>query len=327
MAQYTVRRLLLFIPVMLGVLLVVFLTLRLVPGDPAVVYLGLEGSAEEIAAARTRLGLDQPLPVQFARYVGNVLQGEFGRSIFQGSRVTEVLGQALIPTLELAALSILITVLVALPLGIVASTRSNSPLDLLVTVGALLGVSMPLFWFAILAIQLFSLQLGWLPSFGRGEGLFPSLVGLFGGGSLAQLGESLRYAFLPALTLALGPIAIVTRLTRGSMLEVLALDYIRTARSKGLSERVVVYRHALRNAFLPILTILGLQFGTLLGGAVITESIYAWPGLGRLVVGAINQRDYPVVQGTVIVVALLVSVVNLLIDLSYAFINPRIRYG
>jgi peptide/nickel transport system permease protein len=323
MLQYTIRRLLLFIPVMLGVLLVVFLTLRLVPGDPAVVYLGLEGSAEEIAEARTRLGLDQPLPLQFARYVGNVLQGEFGRSIFQGSRVTEVLGQALVPTLELAALSILITVVVALPLGIVAASRPNSWLDLLVTLGALLGVSMPLFWFAILAIQLFSLQLGWLPSFGRGEGLFPSLLS----GSLAQVGESLRYAFLPALTLALGPIAIVTRLTRGSMMEVLALDYIRTARSKGLAERTVVYRHALRNAFLPILTILGLQFGTLLGGAVITESIYAWPGLGRLVVGAINQRDYPVVQGTVIVVALLVSVVNLLIDLSYAFVNPRIRYG
>ncbi|MDX2004965.1 MAG: ABC transporter permease [Meiothermus sp.] len=323
MLQYTVRRLLLFFPVMLGVLLVVFLTLRLVPGDPAVVYLGLEGSAEEIAEARVRLGLDQPVPVQFARYVSNVLQGEFGRSIFQGSRVTEVLGQALTPTLELAALALVITVVVALPLGILAAARANTPLDLIVTVGALLGVSMPLFWFAILAIQLFSLQLGWLPSFGRGEGLFPSLAS----GSIVQLGESLRYAFLPALTLALGPIAIVTRLTRGSMLEVLALDYVRTARSKGLSERAVIYRHALRNAFLPILTVLGLQFGTLLGGAVITESIYAWPGLGRLVVGAINQRDYPVVQGTVIVVALLVSLVNLLIDLSYAFVNPRIRYG
>lgn len=323
MLQYTVRRLLLFFPVMLGVLLVVFLTLRLVPGDPAVVYLGLEGSAEEIAEARVRLGLDQPMPVQFAHYVGNVLQGEFGRSIFQGSRVTEVLGQALIPTLELAALALVITVVVALPLGILAAARANTPLDLIVTVGALLGVSMPLFWFAILAIQLFSLQLGWLPSFGRGEGLFPSLMS----GSVVQLAESLRYAFLPALTLALGPIAIVTRLTRGSMLEVLALDYVRTARSKGLSERAVIYRHALRNAFLPILTVLGLQFGTLLGGAVITESIYAWPGLGRLVVGAINQRDYPVVQGTVIVVALLVSLVNLLIDLSYAFVNPRIRYG
>lgn len=323
MTRYALQRLLLFLPVGLGVLLVVFLTLRLVPGDPAATYLGLDGSPEQIAEARRSLGLDQPLPVQFVLYTANLLSGQWGRSLFQGSEVTVLIGQALPATLELACLSLLLTLIIALPLGIAAARRANTPFDLALTVLALLGVSMPLFWFAILALQLFSLQLGWLPSFGRGPGLLPALES----GSLPDLLEALRYAFLPALTLALGPIAMVTRLTRASLLEVLSLDYVRTARAKGLSERMVVYRHALRNAFLPVLTILGLQFGGLLGGAVITETIYAWPGLGRLVVNAINQRDYPVVQGAVICVALMVSVINLIIDLAYAFVNPRIRYA
>jgi len=327
MLQYTLKRVLLFIPVILGVLLVTFLTLRLVPGDPASAYLGLDATPEERERITRMLGFDRPLPVQFGLYVLNIAQGNFGRSVFLGDEISRLLRQALPVTAELAVLALLITVVVALPLGILAAVRANSPLDLSVTVLALVGVSMPIFWFAILAIQLFALQLGWLPSFGRGPGLFPSLGQLFTGGSLAQVGEALRYDLLPALTLALGPIALVTRLTRSSMLDVLNLDYIRTARAKGLSERVVVYRHALRNALLPIITIVGLQFGALLGGAVITETIFAWPGLGRLVVNAISQRDYPVVQGGVILVALLVSVVNLVVDLAYALVNPKIRYA
>lgn len=327
MLQYTIKRILLFVPVAIGVLLVTFVALRLVPGDPATAYLGLDATPEERIRITHVLGLDRPLPEQFVLYAWYTAQGDLGRSIFLGDEVSHLLTQALPVTAELAILALLITVLVAVPAGIFAAVRANTRADLLVMVAALIGISMPLFWFAILAIQLFALQLGWLPSFGRGPGLFSAIGGLFSGGAVAVIGEALRYDLLPALTLALGPIAIVTRLTRASMLEVLALDYIRTARAKGLSERVVTYRHALRNALLPIVTIIGLQFGALLGGAVITETIFAWPGLGRLVVNAINQRDYPVVQGGVILVAILVSVINLLVDLAYAWINPKIRYA
>lgn len=327
MLQYTTRRILLFLPVMLGVLLITFVTLRLVPGDPAALFLGLDATPGERERITKVLGLDQPAPVQFFYYVVNTLKGDLGRSIFLGSEVRKLLIEALPTTLELAVLSLFITLVIAIPLGVLASIRANSTLDYSVTVVALLGVSMPLFWFAILAIQLFALKLGWLPSFGRGPGLFPSIGALFTGGSLAQVLEAMRFDLLPALTLALGPIAVVTRLTRAAMLEVLKLDYIRTARAKGLAERFVIFRHALRNALLPIITILGLQFGALLGGAVITETIFAWPGLGRLVVNAISQRDYPVVQGGVVLVALMVSIINLLVDLTYAFINPKIRYS
>lgn len=327
MLQYATKRVLLFIPVAIGVLLVTFLALRLVPGDPALAYLGLDATPEERIRITHVLGLDRPLPVQFVIYVLHTAEGDLGRSIFLGDEVSRLLAQALPVTVELAVLALLITVAVALPLGVFAAVRANTAADLGVTVLALVGISMPLFWFAILAIQLFALQLGWLPSFGRGPGLFGSAAALFAGGSLGQVAEALRYDLLPALTLALGPIAIVTRLTRASMLEVLGLDYVRTARAKGLSERVVVYRHALRNALLPIITIVGLQFGALLGGAVITETIFAWPGLGRLVVNAISQRDYPVVQGGVILVAILVCAINLLVDLMYAWINPRIHYA
>jgi ABC-type dipeptide/oligopeptide/nickel transport system permease component len=325
--QYTIRRLFLFIPVIIGVLLVVFATLRLVPGDPAAVFLGVEGSAEDRARVAGLLGLDQPLPAQFLQYVLNTGQGNLGRSIFLGSDVSRLLLDALPATIELAVLALVIALLIAIPIGILAAVRANSPVDVAVTVGALIGVSMPLFWFAILAILLFSLRLGWLPSFGRGPGLIPAVGGLFSGGPVADLPEALRYAALPALTLALGPVATIARLTRTAMLEVLRLDYVRTARAKGLTDRAVVYRHAFRNALLPIVTIVGLQFGALLGGAVITETIFAWPGIGRLVVTAIGQRDYPLVQGSVVLIAVLVSVVNLMVDLSYAFINPKIRYG
>lgn len=327
MLQYTIRRLLLFAPVVLGVMLVVFVTLRLVPGDPAAVLLGIEGSAADRARISGLLGLDRPLPAQFALYVANTARGDLGRSIFLGSDVARLLLDALPATLELAVLALLLTVLVALPLGILAAVRANTPTDLALTVLALLGVSMPIFWFGILAILLFSLQLGWLPSFGRGPGLLPALGGLLTGEPIETVGLALRHAALPAFTLALGSIAVTTRLTRTAMLEVLRLDYVRTARAKGLSGRAVIYKHAFRNALLPVVTVIGLQFGALLGGAVIAETIFAWPGLGRLVVTAIGQRDYPVVQGAVVLVAVLVSAINLLVDLSYALVNPKIRYG
>ena len=323
MLQYTIRRVLLFLPVILGVLLIVFLAVRLVPGDPATVLVGPQGTPADRARITHILGLDQPLPVQFVIYVERAAQGDFGRSIFLQSPVSSLVLAAFPNTLELALLAIMWTILIAVPAGLIAATRANTFIDYAVTVVTLMGVSMPIFWFGVLAILLFSLQLGWLPSFGRGADLFQAVV--HGNGSLVL--DALRHALLPSVTLAITSIALVARLVRSSMLEALNLDYVRTARAKGLNERRVVMKHAFKNALLPVITVIGLQFGTLMGGAVITETIFAWPGLGRLVVNAISQRDYPLIQGSVIFMALAVSVVNLLVDLSYALINPKVRYA
>lgn len=323
MLEYTLRRIALFVPVVLGVLVVVFLTLRLVPGDPAVIYVGPEGTQADRERITRLLGLDRPLPVQFGIYLTRVAQGDIGRSIFLRTEVSTLIRTTFPATLELAVLALLFTAVVAIPLGVIAAVRANTPVDLAATIVALLGVSMPIFWFGVLAILVFSLQLGWLPSFGRGPGLFPA----FSARDPALVLEALRFALLPALTLGITSIALVARLVRSSMLEVLSLDYVRTARAKGLAPRRVVVHHAFRNALLPVITVFGLQFGTLIGGAVITETIFAWPGLGRLVVNAISQRDFPVIQGSVIFIAVFISVINLLVDLSYALVNPKIRYG
>lgn len=323
MLIYTFRRILLFVPVVLGVLLIVFLAVRLVPGDPATVLLGPEGSPAERAAITRALGLDRPIPVQFGIYVRQAAQGDFGRSIFLRTEVRELIINAFPATLELAMLAMLITIVVAVPLGIIAAIHANTVIDYAATLLVLIGVSMPIFWFGVLAILLFSLEFGWLPSFGRGPGLFPALAA----GDAQLVWKALRHALLPAVTLSITSTALVARLVRSSMLETLNRDYIRTARAKGLPESSVINKHAFRNALLPVITVLGLQFGTLMGGAVVTETIFAWPGLGRLVVNAISQRDFPVVQGSAVFIAVLISLVNLLVDLSYAYINPRIRYG
>lgn len=322
MLQYAARRVLMFVPVVFGVLTIVFITLRSVPGDPAVIFVGPEGTDEDRARVTQLLGLDRPLPVQFGIYLWRAVQGDFGRSIFLRTEVSDLIRDTFPATLELAVLALLATVVVAVPLGVVAAVRANTLVDFAATLFALLGVSMPIFWFGVLAILLFSLQLGWLPSFGRGPGLFPALRS----GDVGTVVDAVRYALLPSITLAITSIALVARLVRSSMLEILGLDYVRTARAKGLGERRVVLRHAFRNALLPVVTVLGLQFGTLLGGAVVTEIIFAWPGLGRLIVNAISQRDFPVIQGSVIFVAVMISAVNLVVDLSYAWINPKIRY-
>ncbi len=323
MLQYALRRIVLFVPVILGVLVIVFLAVRLVPGDPAVIYVGPEGTPEDRARITRVLGLDRPVPVQFGIYAWRAVQGDFGRSIFLRTEVSTLIRNTFPATLELAALALLFTAVIAIPLGVLAAVKANTAIDYGATLLALLGVSMPIFWFGVLAILVFSLQLGWLPSFGRGPGLFPAVAS----GDPRIMLEALRFAFLPALTLGITSIALVARLVRSSMLEVLGLDYVRTAHAKGLPRRRVVLKHAFRNALLPVITVFGLQFGTLLGGAVITETIFAWPGLGRLVVNAISQRDFPVIQGSVIFIAVLISIINLVVDLAYAIVNPRIRYG
>ena len=305
MLQYTLRRILISIPTIIGVLIIVFSMVRLAPGDPAVLLAGEFASPEVIERARERFGLDRSLPEQFGRFVGGLVQGDLGRSTRTNRLVTDDLANYFPNTLELAFAAIVVALVVGVPSGVLSALRPNGPLDFGVTFIALLGFSMPVFWFGLLAILFFSVQLGWFPVAGRGT--FAHLV-------------------LPAITLGLSSTAIIARMTRASMLEVLNQDYVRTARAKGLREGRVVLKHALRNAFVPVITVIGLQFGALLAGAVITETVFTWPGIGRLLVDSIRARDYPVVQGAVLLIAVSFVLVNLLVDLVYGFIDPRIRY-
>jgi len=298
------RRLLLLVPTVLGVLTLVFFLVHLIPGDPVEVMLGETASSADLNQLRADLGLDRPLGEQYARFLGGLARGDLGHSFFYRKPVLAVIGAALPATAVLAAAALAVALLIALPVGVVAAVRRNRLTDRLALVGSLVGVSMPNFWLGPLLIILFSFRLGWLPVSGR-EGA-ASLV-------------------LPALTLGTALSAILVRMTRSSMLEVLGEDYLRTARAKGVGERTVIARHALRNALLPVVTIVGLQFGALLSGAVITENVFAWPGVGTLLIQAISARDYPLVQGCVLVISLCYVAVNFLTDALYAIIDPRVR--
>jgi peptide/nickel transport system permease protein len=306
MTRLLVARLASALVVMLGVALLVFLLLHLVPGDPVELMLGDSARPADRAALRQALGLDRPLTAQLADWLGGLARLDLGDSLFSRRPVTELLAERVPATLELAAAALLLALLLALPLGVLAARHQGRSLDRGAMAFSLLGVSIPNFWLGPLLILLFSLGLGWTPVSGR-EGP-ASLV-------------------LPALTLGASLAAVLARMVRGSLLEVLGEDYIRTARAKGLGEGRVLWRHALGNAWLPVLTLLGLQLGALLGGAVITETVFDWPGLGSLLVEAIQRRDYPVVQGCVLLVSLTYVGVNTLTDLVYGWVDPRIRLG
>ncbi len=314
MGFYILRRLLTMIPVLLLVSVLVFSLIHLIPGDPAVSILGEEATPQAVAALRAKLGLDQPIPVQYAKWLGSVLRGDLGRSIRSNQPVSEAIAERLPVTVELAILSIAISLSIAIPAGIVAAMRRNSVLDAGSTFLALLGVSLPNFFLAILLILVFGVQLQVLPPFGYQ----PITQGL--GGNLQRM-------ILPAITLGTALAAIVTRMMRSSLLEVLDQDYIRTARAKGLREGRMIQAHALKNALMPVVTIVGLQIGGLLGGAIITESIFVLPGIGRLLVDAIFQRDFPLVQGVVLFVSLAFLFSNFAVDIVYAYLDPRIRYS
>ncbi len=326
MSKYIIRRLLNLIPVLIGVSLIVFMMVHISPGDPVRVMLGEDASPEEVERLREVYGLDQPLHIQYGRWAGNVLQGDFGTSIRRGRPVSELITGRLGATMELALVSLIFATLIAIPLGIVAAIKQNSWIDFFSMVVALLGVSMPPFWIGLMLLIYIALHVGFFPIFGRGASMIEAFQYLFSEGSFAMFYESIRYLILPAISLGTAGAAVLTRLTRSSMLDVLGEDYVRTARSKGVKERTVVFKHAFRNALLPVVTIWGLQLGFLLGGAVITETVFAWPGVGRLIVDAINQRDFPIVQAGTLMLAVIFSVVNLLVDLSYAYLDPRIRY-
>jgi peptide/nickel transport system permease protein len=303
--RYVLKRVVLALPVLVGVSVVVFVAIRLIPGDPAQLMAGQAATQEVVQQIRQSLGLDQPLPVQYLYFLRNVVRGDLGRSLFNGAPVVEELAQRFPRTVRLALASMAVASLIGIPAGILAATRRSTWVDTAVMLVALAGVSVPVFWLGLNLILLFSVRLQWLPSFGY---------------------ETWRHLVLPSLTLGAASTAVVARMTRSAMLEVLGQDYVRTARAKGLAERVVVSRHALRNALIPVVTVLGLQLGTLLSGAVLTETVFAWPGIGRLLVEAVLARDYPIIQGATLLIAATFVVLNVAVDVLYGLLDPRIRY-
>ena len=290
--------------VLLNVSLVVFVLVRIVPGDPARLMLGMEASEDAVQAARVQFGFDRPLYVQYAQFVGGALRGDLGQSVRFRRPVGDLLRESFPATLELALAATVIALILAVPAGIYAAVHRDGVLDRLLMAGALIGQAMPIFWLGIMLITLFSVKLGWLPTSGRG--------------SLAQL-------IMPSVTLSTYVMALLARLTRSNMLDVLREQYVRTARAKGLRETVIVHKHALMSAALPIVTVLGLQVGALLSGAVVTETVFNWPGIGTLALRAIQQRDYPVVQGVVLVSTALFVLINGMVDLAYRYLDPRVR--
>ncbi|MBC5635532.1 MULTISPECIES: ABC transporter permease [Ornithinibacillus] len=315
MFVFIIRRVLQTIPVLLGVTLIVFSLLHLVPGDPAQIMAGESAPKEQVENIRERLGLNDPYHVQYWNYLSNLLQGDLGNSIRTGRDVTSEISVRILVTVELAFYSIVLSIFLGLIAGIVSAVKQYSIRDVSLMIIALFGLSMPNFWLGLMLIQWFAIGLdlpSWVPFFDNTAWFKPS-----GWGSFEQV-------VLPVITLGTGGAAIIARMTRSSMLEVIDQDYIRTARAKGAKERVVIYRHALKNALIPVVTVVGLQFGSLLGGTVLTETVFAINGMGKLVIDSIQARDFPLVQGTVLVAALLFVLVNLIVDITYRYLNKRI---
>lgn len=305
MLQYVIKRLFSIIPVLIGISLLLFLMLRMLPGDPAQVLAGEMATPEEVEIIRHQLGLDRPIYTQYAFFLSRLSRFDLGRSARTQNPVTEEIWARLPNTMLLAIVAITLACLIGIPAGIISALRPYSLLDYTITVTALFGISMPVFWLGLMLVIVFAVWLNWLPAGGIG---------------------TWKHVILPSFTLASFVVAFIARMTRSTMLEVLSQDYTTTARSKGLKEKVVVVKHAFRNALIPIITVVGLQFGMLLGGAVLTETVFAWPGLGRLIVDSIRARDYPMIQGAILVFGLLYILVNLAVDIIYAYVDPRIRY-
>jgi len=304
--SYFLRRLVALIPTLFGVSVAVFLLLHLVPGDPARMIAGLDATEADLVLIRQDLGLDKSLPEQYFTWITNLLQGNMGKSTRTRNPVTYEIGLRLPATWQLTSISIVIAVILGLLTGIISATRRNSFIDYASTVAALLGICTPSFWLGLMLMLVFAVHLHWFPTSGRGDW---------------------RHLVLPGVTLGAGAAAIIARVTRASLLEVLNQDYIRTATAKGLRSATVIYRHALKNGLIPVVTVVGLEFGYLLAGAVITETVFAYPGIGRLLVDSIGFRDFPMVQGILLILSIQFVLVNLAVDLLYAWLDPRIHYG
>ncbi|MDD3164339.1 MAG: ABC transporter permease [Oscillospiraceae bacterium] len=304
MGKYIAKRIAYMIPVILGVTLLVFFIMHLAPGNPAQIILGENATAEQIATLEHEMGLDQPLLVQYVRYLGDLLHGDLGTSYSSGSSVTTEIMARFPYTIKLTLVAAIMSLVLALPLGIIAAVKQNTWVDNVSMIVALIGVSMPIFWLALMLIMLFSVKLGWLPVYGA---------------------DSWKSIILPAISLGFMNMASISRTTRSSMVETLRQDYIRTAYAKGLSKTTIIMRHAFRNGMLPTITVIGLEIGQMLGGSVLTETVFAWPGVGRLMILAINARDTPLVMGCILLMTVCFSVVNLVVDLLYGVVDPRVR--
>ena len=307
MLAHIIRKLLHAIPVVWGVVTVVFILMAVVPGDPARIMMGQRGDPDTLLRIRQDLGLDLPLTKQYTKFIGELLRGDLGMSYRSNQPVAQAIGERFSATLRLSLWAMLLAISIGLVAGVISAAKQYSAFDYTAMIIAISGVSAPVFWVGLLLLLVFAYGLGWVPGVGEGDG-------------------SWQYLILPVIALGIRPAALIARLTRSCMLEVLNQDYIRTARSKGVSETMVVTKHALKNAMIPVVTIIGTQVSELLSGAVLTETIFAWPGIGRLAVEALINRDFPMIRGTVIVMAITFLIANLLVDISYAFIDPRVRY-
>ncbi|GAB6988059.1 ABC transporter permease [Paenibacillus pini] len=333
MSSYVLKRLLILIPVLLGMTLIVFSIIHAIPGDPAETILGQKATEQSKEALRLQLGLNKPWLQQYATYLGDLFRGDLGNSIrTKASIATEILPY-LAATLELTVTSMLFATFVGVNAGIISAWRQNFWSDYTLMIIALMGVSMPIFWLGLMEQWIFSIKLHWLPSIGRMDQRDPVesitnmyIIDAMLSGRWDQVWTVMKHLILPSIALGTIPMAVIARMTRSSMLEVMKLDFVRTAKAKGLSMFFVVYKHALKNASIPVLTVIGLQTGALLGGAVLTETIFAWPGVGRYIYEAISSRDYPVIQSGILIIAFIFVVINLIVDLLYAFIDPRIQY-
>ncbi|MFZ4453037.1 ABC transporter permease [Salibacterium aidingense] len=333
MLNYTLRRLGSLIPVLFGMSLIVFFIIRAIPGDPARTILGEKASEAAVESLRADLGLNDPIVIQYFHYLGDLLTGDLGTSIRTSSEISGDIWPYLAATMELAFVAMLIAVFVGVNAGILSAWFQNSIFDYTAMIVALIGVSMPVFWLGLMEQWFFSLELNWLPSIGRESIRDPVepithlyLLDTLINGNLDQFFTVVKHLILPGVALGTIPMAIIARMTRSSMLEVMRSDYIRTARAKGQRMLLVVYKHSLKNAFIPVLTVIGLQTGLLLGGAILTETIFSWPGIGRYVYESIQYRDYPVIQSGILVIATIFVFVNLIVDLLYAAFDPRIKY-
>ncbi|MCO7125787.1 ABC transporter permease [Sporolactobacillus shoreicorticis] len=333
MFHYTIKRLLMLIPVLLGMTLIVFAIIHAIPGNPALTILGTKATPEAIHSLNRSLGLDNPWYVQYFSYLKGILTGNLGTSIQTNSPIASEIWPHLAATIELSFVAMIFAVFVGINAGIISAWKQNSFLDYTAMILALIGVSMPVFWLGLLEQWGFSIKLQWLPSIGRDDirnsvdpitNLY--LIDTLLRGRLDQFWMVLRHLILPAIALATIPTAIIARMTRSSMLEVLKSDYIRTAKAKGQRMIWIVYKYALKNAFIPILTVIGLQTGLLLGGAILTETIFGWPGVGLYIYNAIQYRDYPVIQSGILVIAFIFVMVNFIVDLLYGLFDPRIKY-
>lgn len=333
MMSYTIRRFLMLIPVLFGMSIIVFSIVRAIPGDPAQTILGTKASPEAIASLRDSLGLDNPFFVQYGAYIKDLLTGDLGTSIRTNSPINEEIWTALAATAELMIVAMIFAVIIGLNAGVISAWLRNTWFDYIITVLALVGISMPIFWLGLMLQYKFAVDLGWLPTNGREDIRNPIdaithffLIDTIMHGSFNQFMAAVKHLLLPAIALGTIPMAMIARMTRSSMLDVMGSDYIRTARAKGQKMFWVVYKHAFKNAFIPVLTVIGIQSGLLLGGAILTETIFGWPGIGRYIYDAIQSRDYPVVQSGILVIAAIFVIINLIVDLLYAVFDPRIKY-